>query len=66
MPDADSLSGKEKKHQHSVQVGSFFFPILETFAFGLVYELLPPVMPDVLPGRAPIGSHCLLTLAETI
>lgn len=65
MPHADSLSGKEKKLQHSIQVGSPF-PILETFALGLVYELPLSHPTDMQPGRAPIGSHCLLTLAETI
>lgn len=65
MPNADSLSDKEKKHQHSIQVGSLF-PILETFALGLVYELPLSCLTDMQPGRAPIGSHCLLTLAETI
>lgn len=65
MPDADSLSGKEKKHQHSIQVGSLF-PILETVAFGPVYELPLSRLTDMQPGRALIGSHCMLILAETI
>lgn len=65
MLDADLLSGKEKKHQHSIQVGSPF-PILETFALGSVYELPLSHLAGMQPCRTPIGSHSLLTLAETI